>query len=242
MKHALALLIFILIGCEINCFAQGKITRTTRQQSQTSKPKELSPKVIVSEPDGYLNGHGYVDLGLPSGLKWATCNIGASSPEGHGDYFAWGEIYTKSSYPGDNSLTYGKSVETLKSEWIINSNGELTKSHDAASSKWGFSWRMPTKKEFDELVDKCEWQWTERGGKNGYKVTGPNGKSIFLPSAGRRVGSSLIYAGELGYYWSSAVYEFGQFCCAYYLYFSKGNHTTGWGAHTYGVSVRPVSE
>ncbi len=194
----------------------------------------------VSGPDGYITGHGYVDLGLPSGTKWATCNIGSSTPEGYGDYFAWGETDTKSSYIDDNSLTYGKSVEKLKSEGIINANGELTESHDAASSKWGTSWRMPTRKEFDELVGKCKWQWTKNGGKNGYKVTGPNGKSIFLPAAGFRGGSSLGTAGEAGGYWSSAVdddaYDAGL------LSFGKGNHSTGWCGRRSGFPVRPVSE
>ncbi len=228
-------------------FAQGTITRpkkertrTTQQQTQTSKPKKTSPKMSVSGPDGYITGHGYVDLGLPSGTKWATCNIGSSTPEGYGDYFAWGETDTKSSYTEDNSLTYGKSVEDLKSEGVINRNGELTKSHDAASSKWGSSWRMPTEEEIEELADKCKWQWTKSGGKNGYKVTGPNGKSIFLPAAGYRYGSSLSYAGEYGNGWSSAVSD--DTGGAYYLDFYEGYHGTRRYRRYGGFPVRPVSE
>ena len=178
-----------------------------------------------------INGHEYVDLGLPSGLKWATCNVGASSPEEYGDYYAWGEIETKSEYTKDNSKTRGKSMSDISGNTM----------YDVACAKWGGSWRLPTKKELEELESKCKWEWTTINGKKGYKVTGPNGNSIFLPAVGYRAGSSLHSAGELGYYWSSTPYESDD-NYAYYLYFSSSDHDVNWFTRNFGRSVRPVSE
>ena len=178
-----------------------------------------------------INGYEYVDLGLPSGLKWATCNVGASSQEEYGDYYAWGEIETKSEYDESNSKTYGKSMND------ISGNSK----YDVARAKWGGSWRLPTKEEFKELIQKCKWEWTTINGKKGYKVTGPNGNSIFLPAAGLFSGSLLLSVGEDGDYWSSAPYENGD-GCACNLDFSSSGHSVDWYSRYYGLSVRPVSE
>ena len=125
------------------------------------------------------NGHEYVDLGLPSGLKWATCNVGAIKPEEYGDYFAWGEIKPKQRYDDDN-YTYKSNPETLPL------------SADAANVNWGGKWRMPTKAEQDELRNYCTWEWTTLNGEKGYKVISKkNGNSIFLPAAGCRYSSGL---------------------------------------------------
>jgi uncharacterized protein (TIGR02145 family) len=177
------------------------------------------------------NGHEYVDLGLPSGLKWATCNVGASSPEQYGDYYAWGEIETKGEYSNENSKARGKSIGDISG----NSN------YDVARAKWGGNWRMPTMEELEELNSKCTWQWTTQKGINGYKVTGPNGNSIFMPAAGCREGSSLYSAGEYGFYWSSTPYE-SKDNNAYSLYFDSSDHNVYWDSRYYGQSVRPVSE
>ena len=178
-----------------------------------------------------INGHEYVDLGLPSGLKWAICNVGASSSEEYGDYYAWGEIETKIEYTVDNSKTRGKS----KGDIAGNSN------FDVARAKWGGSWRLPTEKELEELENNCKWQWTTQNGKKGYKVTGPNGNSIFMPAAGCRGGSSLYYAGESGFYWSSAPNGSNDYN-AYYLYFESSYHYVSSNSRYRGRSVRPVSE
>ena len=181
-----------------------------------------------------------VDLGLPSGLLWASCNVGADSPEEYGDYFAWGETEPKSSYYSDNSVTYGLSISELESRGIIGADGNLTAAYDAATANWGGNWRMPTLNEIKELLDECTWEWTTMNGVYGRKVTGPNGNSIFLPAAGYRYDTSLYFAGSGGYYWSATPGSGSN--CAYYLFFYSGNG--GWDGYYryYGFTVRPVSE
>ena len=178
-----------------------------------------------------INGYEYVDLGLPSGLKWATCNVGASSPEEYGDYYAWGEIETKSEYTNDNSKTYGKSMSDISRNAMC----------DVACAKWGGSWRLPTKKELEELESKCKWKWTTINGKKGYKVTGPNGNSIFLPAAGFRDGSWFFGTGNTSYYCSSTPDE-SYDGYSYYLNFNSSVHDVYSNHRDRGRSVRPVSE
>ena len=190
-----------------------------------------------------INGHEYVDLGLPSGLKWATCNVGANNPEDYGNYYAWGETATKSEYTADNSLTDGLNISGLQSHGIIDGDHNLTPSHDAATANWGGTWRMPTLAEQQELSNNCTWEWTTLNGVNGCKVTGPNGNHIFLPAAGYRYGSSLGYVRSHGIYWSSTPRE-GNIYNAWYLYFinANPNHSMLDYYRRYGQSVRPVSE
>ena len=185
--------------------------------------------------------HEYVDLGLPSGLKWATCNVGANSPEEYGNYYAWGEVVPKTEYSSSDCPTYGLATSQLQAQGYIDGEGNLTAQYDAATLNWGGNWRMPTKAEMQELIDNCTWEWTTQNGKNGYKVTGPNGNYIFLPAAGYRDGSSLRSAGSYGYYWSSAPHE-GNSYNAYYLYFSSDDHYVSHYGRNYGLSVRPVRE
>ena len=180
---------------------------------------------------GTTNGHDWVDLGLPSGTKWATCNIGANAPEGYGNYYAWGETTTKSSYTEDNSRTYKVSMNDI--------SGNAT--YDAARANWGGSWRMPTEAEMLELYNNCTWTWTTQNGVNGYEVTGPNGNSIFLPAAGFCDGSSRYRIGEYGNYWSST--PGGSYTdYAYDLYFYSGYLSVFWFNRYRGYTVRPVSD
>ena len=178
-----------------------------------------------------INGHDWVDLGLPSGLKWATCNVGATTQEGYGNYYAWGETTTKASYDQSNSVTYLQQISDI--------SGNVT--YDAARANWGSTWRMPTKAEIEELNNNCTWTWTTQNGVNGYKVTGPNGNSIFLPAAGYYNGSSLNGVGGDGDYWSSSPYE-TNISHAYGLYFGSSSHSVKWGNRSYGQTIRPVSE
>lgn len=183
---------------------------------------------------GTLNGHDWVDLGLPSGLKWATCNVGASSAEGYGNYYAWGETSTKSDYTDDSSTTNGKEMSDI--------GGNA--GYDVARKLWGGTWRLPTKAEFEELLDEdnCTWEWTTQSGVNGYKVTSKvNGKSIFLPAAGWRSGTSLDFAGSDARYWSSTPGESDAYG-AYGLLFHSTTHFTVCYYRRPGHSVRPVTE
>lgn len=194
--------------------------------------------------DGRIQGHEYVDLGLPSGLKWATRNIGADNPEDYGRYFAWGETDTKHEYveynyqywndtDGDGDWDYGEST--------INSDisGEVL--FDASTANWGDRWRMPTKAEQEELLNNCTWTWTTQNGVNGYKVTGSNGNSIFLPAAGFRAGTTLYLDGLYGNYWSSTPDAYDNY--AFFLHFSDGDGFLAWGYwRSSGMPVRPVSE
>ena len=185
--------------------------------------------MVSCKPDGATGkheGHEYVDLGLS--VKWATCNIGANTPEEFGQYFAWGETTTKAEYTDENSTTYGKTMND------ISGNAQ----YDAATANWGGSWRMPTSDELNELRTKCTWAWTTQNGVNGYKVTGPSGANIFLPAAGNRYGSSLYYAGSDGYYWSSAPLDDR----AYGLNVGSSYHRMYYYRRCYGLSVRSVLE
>jgi hypothetical protein len=174
-------------------------------------------------------GHEYVDLGLS--VKWATCNVGANSSEGYGDYYAWGETSDKSSYTRDNCTTSEKSIDDIKGT-----------SHDVAHIKWGGNWRMPTKAEFDELSDanNCTWTWTTQNGKNGFKVTSKkNGNSIFLPAAGKYWEEKLDSEGSACSYWSSTP---GSAHLAYaFVCFGRVKKTMSQGRAP-GLTVRPVLE
>ena len=185
------------------------------------------------EPDGEIAGHYYVDLGLPSGVKWATCNVGASSPEDYGDYFAWGETSPKAEYSWENSVTNGEEMSDISGY----------AQYDAATANWGGSWRMPTKEQMEELVEHCEWEWTQVNGVNGAKVIGPNGSCIFLPAAGFRDGSSFFHDGYDGFYWSSTPYDYYyDLNYAYNLYFITGDEDVNLSYRYYGLTVRPITE
>ncbi len=201
------------------------------------------------EPEEPEITHEYVDLGLPSGLKWATCNVGANSPEDYGDYFAWGEVELKEYYDWE-TYKYGTSSYQL-TKYCSNSNygyngftdknTVLDPEDDAATVNWGGAWRMPTKAEQDELRNNCTWDWTTQNGVNGYKVVGPNGNSIFLPAAGYMYFSSLNGAGSYGDYWSSSLCTDFPVDAYFVDFYSDG---VDWGSSTreYGRSVRPVCQ
>ena len=174
---------------------------------------------------GTLNGHDWVDLGLPSGTKWATCNVGANSPTAYGDYFAWGETFKKSEY-GEGDYKYSDNPTILPA------------SADAVTVNWGAGWRMPTLEEMNELYNKCTHKWTTQNGVAGRLFIGPNGNSIFLPAAGSRSDSSLDKAGFLGCYWSSSLEpDDGS---SWFLLFASDDYDVGHTNRYYGFSVRPV--
>ncbi len=189
-------------------------------------------KAYAKCPDGH---HPHlIDLGLPSGTKWSCCNVGASSPEGYGGYYAWGETEEKSDYDWDTYL--------YKENGGVHIGDEISGTqYDVARVKWGAPWRMPTLSEMQELLNNCSHEWSPQNGINGIRVTGPNGNSVFLPAAGYRWDESLYYDGSSGCYWSGTLDSGGEYG-AYDLGFNSG--TWGWGRYSRGSghSVRPVAE
>lgn len=199
------------------------------------------------EEAGKHKGHEYVDLGLPSGLKWATCNVGATTPEEYGDYFAWGEVEPKETYSWSN-YKYGTNYDQLTKYCNNSSYGKdgftdtktvLDPEDDAAIANWGGAWRMPTKAEQQELINDCKWTWTTQNGVNGYNVTGPNGNSIFLPAAGYMHEGMLYRAGSDGLYWSSSLSKDSQGFAADVDFDSDFVDWSGYPLF-HGLSVRPV--
>ena len=190
--------------------------------------------------------HEYVDLGLPSGTLWATCNVGASSPEDYGDYFAWGETEPKDTYNwstykwcNGSSDTFTKYC-TSSSYGMVDGKTELDPEDDAAYVNWGEKWRMPTYYQLDELKTECTWTWTMRNGVNGRMVIGPNGNSLFLPAAGYH-GTVFDDIGSRGGCWSRTLRYPNNPTYAYNLDF----HSSGWGwyfamGRAVGSTVRAV--
>ena len=186
--------------------------------------------------------HEYVDLGLPSGTLWATMNIGASSPEEYGDYFAWGEIEPKEDYTWESYKLCDGTMRSLTKYCLDSYYGlldhkyELEPADDAAYMNWGPSWRMPTREQLFELCQYCTWQTTSINGINGHLVTGPNGNTLFLPKTGYYDGSTLQFAGNFSFYWSSmlkGITSSGA-CCTYSM---SANYSRN---RCNGLSVRAV--
>jgi len=148
-----------------------------------------------------------VDLGLS--VKWANMNVGATKDSDFGTYYAWGETKPKSYYSWD-TYTLGRGDTKFLVKYNFNDKKtQLVPADDAARANWGGEWRMPTVEEFDELVnpDNCEWEWTNKDGVNGYKVTGKKtGNSIFLPITGFRFYEGVQFRAIKGIYWSSTLY------------------------------------
>ena len=192
--------------------------------------------------------HEWVDLGLPSGTLWATCNVGANSPEEYGDYFAWGETTTKSSYSW-STYKYCKGSSSTMTKYCtssyygtVDNKTELEPSDDAATVNWGSGWQMPSKEQCQELINSSytTTTWTTRNGKYGRKITSKsNGNSIFLPAAGCRNDTSLNSAGGSGYYWSRSL-ETSSSYFAYYQSFNSSYIHTFLDCRYFGQSVRPV--
>ena len=198
---------------------------------------------------GEINGHEWIDLGLS--VKWATCNIGASSPSDYGSYFAWGETMSKIEYEwetykfrvtGDSydNVMFSK-YNTESEHGTVDNKTMLDLSDDAARSNWGGSWRMPTDAELTELRTNCTWTWTIQNGKNGYMVTSKNnGNCIFLPAAGKRYGS-LEDADSEGGYWSSTLNTVNPYsACS--VYFFSNLVLNSVSSRCGGRSIRPVTE
>lgn len=190
-----------------------------------------------------------VDLSLPSGTKWATFNLGTTKPEGYGDYFAWGETAAKSDYSWSTYSLCNGSYTTLKRYNTSSDYGStvdyktiLNATDDAASVIWGDKWRTPTDAEWTELRENCTWTWTDDYNQTGIKgqvVTGSNGNSIFLPSAGYMEGANLYEDGSHGNYWASSIYTRNP-NEAFNVYFYPDDMGMGTSSRDFGFSIRPV--
>jgi hypothetical protein len=192
--------------------------------------------------------HAYVDLGLPSGTLWATCNVGADTPEGYGDYFAWGETQTKTTYNWSTYRYCNGNYDQLTKYCNYSSYGYngltddltvLQAIDDAATANWGSGWCMPTRAQWEELYHNTTNVWTIRKGVNGRLFTASNGSSLFLPAAGVRWNDELDNEGFLGRYWSSSLYT-DYPSRAWGFYFDSGYYSVDYYHRYYGRSVRAV--
>ena len=220
----------------------------------TSKKYEVYPTVkllgveMLAEPKAEEKGetscpddrHPHmIDLGLPSGTKWACCNVGASTPEGYGNYYAWGETTPKSVYNWD-TYQYGYYNYDDNFSHLVNIGSDIAgTAYDAAIVNWGAPWRMPSLVQIQELLSNCTSTGTTQNGVNGRKFTGPNGGTVFLPAAGYRLNADLYSAGAGGYYWSSTLVGSRPFnACR--LYFRPGSAKWDFYLRDCGFTLRPV--
>ena len=211
------------------------------------KTYSFTTKKLISVDDLY-----FVDLGLPSGTLWATTNIGASSPEDYGNYFAWGETkgykegktsFTWSNYKwGDGSDDSINKYCTNSSCGIVDNKTELVKNDDAAYANWGEGWHIPTYNQLDELRTHCNWLWSNLNGIKGYYVLSKNNDYwLFLPGAGFRGKTSTSHVGEFGYYWSQMLFNDVP-TNAWGLQFSNDNTQMLNVSRFAGLSIRPVRD
>ena len=196
-----------------------------------------------------------VDLGLPSGTRWAKTNVGADKPEEHGLFFAWGETtgYTNEKYLEGRGFSWAgykwcngdfKKLTkycTKSSNGIVDNKTTLDLEDDAAYVHWGSNWRIPTFSEIEELLTYTTSEWTSLNGVNGRKFTSKiNSNSIFLPASGVRYGSWLNDESIIGYYWSSSLKESNPVIAHNLIFGPSGVDTDYFYGREYGRSVRPV--
>lgn len=197
--------------------------------------------------DDAAKGLSAIDLGLS--VKWGSCNLGASKPEEFGNYYAWGETEPKDDYSWE-TYKWGMGTNDTFTKYCTNRsygyNGftdgrtELMAEDDAATIALGGKWRMPTGDELKELVDKCTWTLTSQNDVKGYLVTGPSGNSIFLPGAGMKRYTAVLYLGEPTY-WASSLYK-DDTKSARYIGINNNKIWFSGSLRWYGYSIRPVTD
>lgn len=178
-----------------------------------------------------VNGHKFINLGLPSGIYWAETNVGASSAEATGSFFAWGETQTKELYYDENSTWYGKAHE-----------GNLTASEDAATATWGEGISTPTEEQFQELIANCDWEWTTKNGVKGYLITGKNEQSIFLPVTGYMKNDELYRDGFDGQYWTSTPSADNRWARMLFMCQTENDHTIVAESRYQGCAIRAIAK
>ena len=197
----------------------------------------------------FIGKYEYVDLGLS--VKWATCNIGAKKPGQYGDYFAWGETSKKGYYYTTNykhcfSYDWNTPEDRSEAKYIKYTKKDglmiLEEQDDAATVKWGKPWRMPTRKESEELIENCECEVAKENGKNGLRLTSKiNGNSIFFPFCGQKFSTSSELYGKEGYYWTSNILP--NYIQGALVFVAVGSILAGHALPRYaGAMIRPVAE
>lgn len=254
--HLLALLLVSVLLANLQTVkAQKVVLHMTGRQTFECNISQLDSITFVD-----AEKHEWVDLGLPSGTLWATCNIGANSPEKSGDYFAWGETSPKKSYYWNTYKHCTGSYNTMtkyctKSDYgykaFTDNLTELMQEDDAATTYLGNKWQIPSQNDYKELInsDYTMTEWTTKEGVNGCKITSKiNNNSIFLPAADYRQGTSISYANYQGYYWTRTLSSLFD-DSAYYLYFTSdyysddintGKIGIGTMDRFHGLSIRPI--
>lgn len=253
VKNLIAALLLVF-ACLQTAWAQKVVLYVAGNQAYECSVSQLDSIVFVGTEPIIVGEHEWVDLGLPSRTLWATCNVGANSPEEYGYYFAWGETENDKSEKGDFTWATYKlcngSSNSLTKYCASNSYGtvdnklELEAEDDAATVHWGNMWQTPSLAQQDELCCECDWIWTMQSGVNGYLVKSKsNGNSIFMPAAGSLWPSSIFPVGEYGCYWSRS-YRAGLFDDhALYLNFNSSSISPDYyyaNGRCAGQSVRPV--
>jgi uncharacterized protein (TIGR02145 family) len=226
------------------------VQKTTSQSVTQSSVKINNDNSISTKPISKMEDenavHDYIDLDLPSGTKWAKCNIGAIKPESYGQYFAWGETMAKTNYSWSTYKYCNGSQESLTkycdgSGYGLNGFTDQLKilqaSDDAATANWGADWRTPTKSEWEELYENTTNKWSTLNGVTGRLFMAKNGQSLFLPAAGNCNNDKLDRTGPRGLYWSSSYRYDIQ---AWYFHFDSGNYYLNGSYRYYGFTVRPV--
>lgn len=199
---------------------------------------------------GTLNGHEWVDLGLPSGTLWATCNVGADTPESYGDYFAWAETEPKTTFTWINykycngawdKLTKYCTMSKFGDNGFTDDLTELQLQDDAARVKWGNGWLTPSKEQWTELYKNTTHEWMTQNGVTGCLVTGSNGNCIFLPAAGQYV-DAISLDGQNASYWSSSLFTdmAGEAWLFDFNAYSDSEYSGNFGYICGGLPVRPV--
>ena len=239
--RGLVAVLLLLTGFQSALAQKLKLYLSDKQVVEYSVEK-VDSLVFTDGAGDTAETHEWVDLGLPSGTLWATCNVGASSPEEYGDYFAWGETEPKSDYNWSTNKYCKGTVDTMTRYCTCGILTELEPSDDAATANWGSGWQMPSDEQLEELynISYTTTTWTTMNGVEGWKITSKsNGNSIFLPAAGYRDDTSLSNAGSFGDYWSRSLNSSSSnYACS--LGFYSSSIGTSNSRRYYGQSVRPV--
>lgn len=232
-------ILFFTIAMLLTCFSSDVNAQVFRYD--VNKDGNVNITDVMSVVDYVLHKNNdtefkgeAVDLGLPSGLKWASCNVGATKPEESGCFYAWGEMWEKEEY---SVTSYKYAINGSSIDYLTHISGT---EYDVAMMKWGNNWRMPTFENFEELFDNCSSQWVIRNGVPGREFTSDvNGKSIFWPAVGYFKDSDQLYLGIRGGYWMADSNSNGKSLC---VVIQEQYMGYGYWDRQFGLAIRPVTE